>query len=55
MGDVTEHLGRTIAIGVAGFVLTVVLVASAAAGGLAGAITGSLGGTRIRKPDDDPS
>ncbi len=54
MGDVTEHLGRTIAIGVAGFVLTVILVASAAAGGLAGAITGSLGGTVSASPTTIP-
>ena len=54
MGDVTEHLGRTIAIGVAGFVLTVILVVSAAAGGLAGAITGSLGGTVSASPTTIP-
>ena len=50
----TEHLGRTVAIGVAGFVLTVVLVASAAAGGLAGALTGSLGGTASASPTTIP-
>jgi len=49
-----EHLGRTIAIGVAGFVLTVVLVAGAAAGGLADALTGSFGGTASASPTTIP-
>jgi hypothetical protein len=50
----TEHLGRTVALGVAGLVVVVVLVASAAAGGIAGGLTGSLGSPASASPTTIP-
>jgi len=50
----TEHLGRTVALGVAGLVVVVLLVASAAAGGIAGSLTGSLGSPASASPTTIP-